>query len=553
MDNNMNNNFSYTTNSTENNNPNNTYTNSDVSASSKNNKSLPIIIIFVIIAMGIGLFFFLGNKNDDIKDGAVASSFFLQNSERKTALFTKDGKKVTDFIYSSNYTFVNGYSLVEKDNKTGIIKENGQMSVDFGKYKSIFRYAGLYKVTDMKYNHLLIDGSGKVITDLKDKEIITFLGINKFIIIKDENAKSISIINNKGKEVKKIQGSSISEKDPSVSIKDGYYSLFYSNKNYLFSLETDKEIISFEDTIQHCVSGVSKDGKSIVLRSCSNWSSKTEENSVKIFNNNKLTDLTNKCDSAYYESGVLICNKGSHKYLLDKNLNLGIDYYKTNAKDSDNYVTSTDGAFEGVDFYKDGKLAKHVACRSLNNNNSISEVGIYVLRTYYSRECNTTSGSYDFYKTNGEKLSDKTYVFANSFDKNGLAKVSEDRISYYMINTKGQKIGQEYENIVSDYSESYVVTKNKLKGLMSKEGKEIIKPEYLEISTFNNDVTGKTYARMTTIDSKYILYNLTDNKEIVKADEKISDTSGYYFTIKKGTTIQYYTYNGKMIYEDKVK
>ena len=96
----------------------------------------------------------------------------------------------------------------------------------------------------------------------------------------------------------------------------------------------------------------------------------------------------------------------------------------------------------------------------------------------------------------------------------------------------------------------YVVTKNKLKGVMDKDGKELLKPEYSTILVSLNKFVNKTYARITTTDSKYILYNLTDNKEIIKSDYQIKEYVNY-FLIQTDEVKQYYTYNGKLIYEEK--
>ena len=56
---------------------------------------------------------------------------------KDNALFNEDGKKLTDFIFTSTSDFVNGTALVKKDDAYGIINANGKMTVDFGKYNYI--------------------------------------------------------------------------------------------------------------------------------------------------------------------------------------------------------------------------------------------------------------------------------------------------------------------------------------------------------------------------------------------------------------------------------
>jgi len=524
--------------------------NFNYNTSDKSNKLLPIIIAIILIAIvGAGIFLLMkgtDGKKTDIKE---ASSFFLQNSEKKVALFNKDGNKLTDFIFTSAGSFLNGSALVRKDNESGLINENGKMLVDFGKYKYFLSYAGLYKVTDAENNYFLIDGTGKVITDVKDKKITSFIGINHFVLLEDEKNNTYSIINYQGKEVIKFPISSSSEDIPAVNLEDGYFSVFYNNKNYIFDVETDKEVVSFDTDVHHCVSDVSEDGNTIILNACSAWYTKLNKKSVKVFRNNKTIDLTDKCDNVFYESEVLLCSKNYKKNLLDKDLNLGVEYSKANVKDINTYALENSSSTSGVEFYQNGNLSKKVDCRHLPNKGRVNMTGTYLLRTDYNSNCAASPGLYEYYKANGEKAFDKTYVMAQQFDENGLAKVSDDKINYYLIDEAGKKIGQDYEVLFPQLN-YYVVTKNKLKGVMDKDGKELLKPEYSTISVSLNKFVNKTHARITTTDSKYILYNLTDNKEIIKSDYQIKEYVNY-FLIQTDEVKQYYTYNGKLIYEEK--
>ena len=60
----------------------------------------------------------------------------------------------------------------------------------------------------------------------------------------------------------------------------------------------------------------------------------------------------------------------------------------------------------------------------------------------------------------------------------------------------------------------------------------------------------KKYAKLTTSDSKYVIYDISEKSELMTFDSSPS-FSTHYITVKKDGHNQYYTYNGKMFYESK--
>lgn len=60
------------------------------------------------------------------------------------------------------------------------------MTVPLGKYKYIIQEGGLYSVsedTEESYNKYLIDGSGKILYDLDDVDVDSFIGVDTFLIL----------------------------------------------------------------------------------------------------------------------------------------------------------------------------------------------------------------------------------------------------------------------------------------------------------------------------------------------------------------------------------
>jgi len=534
---------------------NNNYTN--ITPEKKGNKNIKKIILIIIALLVIGGVAFAGykflfkdkttNKDFDIN---ATTSFFLQDADSKYALFNEDGKQLTEFIYTYAGSFVNGTTKVKVDDQEGIINTSGKMTVPLGKYKYITQEGGLYSVsedTEESYNKYLIDGSGKILYDLDDVDVDSFIGVDTFLILDFDEENKYTVINYQGKELvsfPKVDDDEV--EDPSTNEEDGHISIFYNNKNWIFNANTGKQLASFDSELHYCVNNVSDDEKIITLNSCVSWFQSQDKTYYKFIKDGKLYDKTNECDKVTLNSGNLFCHKEYDEYLLDSNLNVGIKTYGkaySNAKDS--YVMESTTEDYAVEFYQNGKITKSVSCRDLKET-GYTKSDIYILNTHFNKACGTESGTNEYYKANGEKLVDKSFSRAEPFDSNDLAKVSEDKTNYYMIDKTGKQIGNTYSNI-SSWGGYYIITSNNLKGIMNKEGKEIIPPTYskVEVSTHKE----RAFAVLKTDDNKYIVYDLDKNKEMFKTDSYPGMNYEHYITTTSNGKTQYYTYDGKMFYE----
>lgn len=521
--------------------------NNGSSNKSKLKKVIFILLVIVILAT-IGLFLYLKKdktKNNDF-DINYSTAFFIQDSNSKYALFNDDGKKLTDFIFTHVSDFVNGTSLVKKDDAYGIIDSNGKMTVDFGKYDYITNAAGMYKVHDKDYHYYLINGSGKVLYDMENMSLDTFIGANTYSILEDDKSKTYKVLNYEGQAMLTFPINDNIEDSPSTNEEDGYISVFYNKKNYILNLITGKEMISFNSDVHYCVNNVEEDGKIITLNSCVSWYQSQEKTYYKFIKDGKLYDLNDKCEKVYYSEGNLVCYNNYKNYLLDSNLNVGIQISDTAYLDNNNYAKSKDGSFSGIDFYNNGKVVKKVECRRLEETGYMKN-GLYILGTYYSKTCKTESGTYEYYTSNGENAFGKSFQKAEKFDENGLAKVSEDKENYYLIDSTGKKVSNDYSSI-SLSSGYYIVAKDDLKGIIDKDGKIIVDCLYLKVEI--TEKQNKKYAKLTTSDSKYVIYDISEKSELMTFDSSPS-FSTHYITVKKDGHNQYYTYNGKMFYESK--
>ena len=529
------------------------------SIKTKHNNKLKIIVptILLVILVGVvGITTYIKFSNNSNSNHANlisdSTSFFIKNKDSKYAMFNIDGKRLTDFNFSNYTVIVNGISVVKNSNdQYGVISENGKMIIEFGKYKYISEEGGLLEVTDQESKKYLLNNKGKEIMSLENKDVISFLLIDTFIIVEGE--EKYSIINYKGNKILNFNKVEDLDNPRSSYDEDNHIaSIFYNNKNYIIDIISGKVIKTFDDDNHYCIY-TNYDKNHILLNSCVGTFEKQDKVYYKLIKDNKVINLNEDCDSISYgyqnKHNNLICSKDYKDYILDNNYKEGFEISSTTAYiDYKNYIQEKE-SFGGVDFYKDNKLVKNVSCRVLAERGYTNQE-IFMLRTYYDKECGTDFGSYEYYDINGEKIVDKTFKDAEEFDGNGLAIVSEDKINYYLIDKKGNKISQDYSNIMYNY-DHYVVTKNDKEGIIGVDGKEIVPCNYEEVRNMNNaNVIDNTFTILKENDSKYIVYNVTDKKELFTTN-KFPGLYMDYIQVSNNDKNEYYSYTtGKKFYEE---
>lgn len=515
----------------------------------KKSNKLPIIIalVVVIIIVLLGYKFLAKDKtnNNTLEQIKYSTSFFLKNKSGKYALFTDEGQNLTGFVFDYAYEFVNGTALVDKDKKSGIIDTNGKMIVDFDKYEYLSKENGIYKATTSDNKDYIINGQGKVLfgnEEAQNMELQSSNWSDIYTVLKDTKNSLYRILDNEGKTILSFPINSSLRDKPYMENHQDYTLIFYNNKNYIISPIAGQEIISFDSEERYKISYVSDDKQLAIIYSDTQVSNKTN---YKFIKNGKLYDLSDKCERISISDNNLICEKASENYLIDDKINIGIKVNGKAYKDNNSYVMDNAETFNGVDFYNNNTITKNVSCRVLNDTGYVKS-GLYILRTYYSTPCNTVSGTYEYYNSKGENAFGKSFKKAEAFDKNNLAEVSDDGTNYYLIDTTGNKVSQDYTQIYSTGG-YYGVKNNGLYGLIDSKGKEIFACSYsrIEISINNK----KSYAIITTNDSKYIIYDLAKKSQIAELP-KTPSFSDHYMYLTQNSKTQYYAYNGKLFYEE---
>ncbi len=505
---------------------------------------LPILVVISFVAIGSGVLILLFNSSSQNGVGVVhETTFFLKDSTGNYALFNEDGERLTDFVYTSASSFINGTAVVSQDDEVGIINSDAKMTVEYGKYTSISSKSGIYEAVDSDSKRYLINGKGKVLYNLDDFDLKTYNSDVLYSILEDESSGKYYVLNSNGETLESFDIAS--NEEISTSSLDNYISVYYNNKNYIFNSLNGDVVASFDDSESFCISEVSSDGSILILNSCSS----SDNYTYKLLVNGELIDVSDECDKVFYNRfDKLICKKDNGEYLLDDDYKKSLAIASISYEDDKNYAKTNRIGDNSVEFYNNGSLVNSVTCRSLKDTSYIYN-GLYLLGTDSSRSCGTESGIYEFYNSKGEKAFDKTFVKAENYDLNGNAKVSEDGTNYYLIDSEGEQVSSLYDDIntVMILSGHYVVTKNNLNGIIDKDGKEIIEPAYKDIDIF--DVNDIIYAVMATDDSKNVVYDLTNDEEIVTVDGYARLSDNYIYT-NNNNKQQYYSYkNGNMFHE----
>ena len=507
---------------------------------------LTIVAILLIIA-GIFLSFNQSSKersdnNQNIVEKLnTTTAFFLENNESKLALFNEDGEQLTDFIFTEYRSFVNHTAVVWQGDQVGLIDENGKMIFDFGEYDYIFQRGALYDVSNFEVTpaiNQLINSNNKVLYDLNDSEIIYGDYDTIAVLLELEAENKYVVLDYNGNELlsfPKVDG--IKEK-PSCSEDENYLSVFYNNVEWVFNVLDGTLMATFETTEPYQPVNVSDDGNVVILSS--------QNNGDKAIKDSQVFDVDSVCEWVEIKNNVLTCRKNGGHYILDENMNVILDMDCNKYMDAKNYLTVTDNK---VAIYQNNNLIKELSCRSVSSSMSSPTYYAYLVQTSdYLCDEEIEDRLYEFYKINGEKLNDKFYKKAADFDEQGVAIVSEDGENYYLIDKNGNQISDMYSKIYKN-GLYYITVKDGLRGAINQTGKEIVPNQYSSVVyRFSGD---KHCLIAETNDSKYIVYDVKRNLITDPLDKEPSIQDNY-ILVNSNTKIQYYTFDGKLIYEKEI-
>ena len=541
----------------------NNVVNNGMNSMLKNNKK--IIFIFVLIIVVIIVIFivfsllklknnFENNSNDNVieedfsgvdsdydEDKYTSStSFFFQNDDKTYTLYDENGNKLSNENFKYVSGFINGVSTVEtEDKKSGLIKDDGTMLIDYEKNVKVSNIGAFFKVdyedsNDYSTYTKIYDSNGKVI-----KEGEQIFGRN---LVSDYHRVSMIsdldnhyIYNYNGELVATIPAIEEYSEIRANTNGSSYLLIYYNNKSYI--INTNSKLLFTLDN-EFYISDVSEDGSRFLLLPYNEYSGNTNKFHYKLVKNGKIISEFETDEALYFKGNIL---KGDYQ-LYDENgniMNTGIYF------DENNYVLKNEK--NKYDLYENGILKTTLNCNYTNFN--IAKKGFYIMEN-----CDNQIGK-TFYNLDGSKLNDIEFKSAREFDDYGLAIVSYDNENYFLINTKGEKISNEYDEIElvyryqvltvsTDHNEDvYIATKDNEKILLNTDGKELISGDEIKIN-YKFAIVQR--------DGKYEIFNIEKNKSITVLDFKPTIYQNYFTYEDNGKTLYCAYGSGNPFFEEQV-
>ena len=496
-------------------------------------------IITLVVAAAIGgtvaLVLNLNKSNSEDATAKITytNAFFISDDDKYT-LWGADGKRLNEDEYETASTIVGGYSLVKKDGKYGVIKDDGRMSIEFGKYGSIDNRGGLYLAEDgnTKENYLLT-GSGKELAKGDKLKTYTSGYTGGFAAV--EIGDKIKVFNYNGKQILEVEKADDAD-DPEVSSSYDFGLFHYANQNFLFDTR-DGAVIAKFDGPKYIFDEVS-DSRKIVIIENSN-----DKNKYKLAANGKVYDLD---ETKYYSTTAIDQVVGYDSYselaLLDENYKV-VKKVNSNVelKDTKNHAVETDDG--KVEIYQNGNKVKEFTDDAEISNSGIMYEDYYAIRTGDKAMFYNLDGSVGI---NHEFKDIKTI-----FDRFHHAAVSDNENEYYFIDAKGNRINDTTFKTLSIRKGGYELKNSDGKyAIANKDGKPVAEFKYSDTYYRSTADPHNIWTGENSSNSHDVID--VENGTVILENANVKDFYTNYFTVKnsEGKT-EYYTYGGKLIYTSK--
>ena len=493
--------------------------------------ALALIIIGIIVAL---LCFKSPDQSDPTAKLDYSKSFFIY-TDGKYTLWNADGKRLTEDEYQNKSDFLGGYAMVKKDDKYGIIDESGRMTVDYGKYGAIRATGGLFIANDNdSANQFLITGSGKILEMGSDLGPYAPSSSAGFVVI--TVGDKVRVYNHAGTlmiETDKL-GEEEDDESDAFSLHD-FGAFHYGNKNWVFDARDGKLLATFEGK-KYSLDSNSEDRSMVLLDEYE------DSEDYKLIANGKLYDLN---ETKYY--GLTEDNQVIGYDNYDELALLGDDYKVARRvstyvqlKDTNNYAEEKDEG--GVTIYRNGQAVKE-----FGEDAEISVSGILYNDLYAVSEDDKIM----FYNLDGSVAFDKQFEDVDILsDKNHHAIVSEKDDEYYIMDARGNRVGDVVASDISYSKGGYEAEDGDGKyAIIDKNGNKVTDFKYTDLyyrtiaEPHNIWTANREGGNVDIIDA--------DNKKIILEDVSIDSIYENYFTIEKENgDIEYYTFEGKLFYTD---
>ena len=516
----------------------------------KKNIVAALLIIFGVVAIVFGLISLLFGNKGNTNFGKGEDAFFLSDNKGNYAIFNRPGKKITDFVYKNVSDFANGSAQASNmKGETTIVSSSGKELVKYGTCRYLYNQGALYECVDEKYNSTYLDSKGRKILEGSNFQLLSTSSSRPYSIIKDKKDKKFVIYNYNGKVITSIPFGDNGDANPDEEYTDNYDYIYYNGVNYIFDFSKSKLLLSFKDdnNNRYCIRHINKENGDMIAGTCG--SGNKDSGVYKYIKNNKVIYTKKaKYTGDLVFSGNNVIFRNNKNYLLDDKGNEVVETYQASYKDYKNYAKVTD---EGVNIYVDSKLKETVKCRGIESG--YSKYGIYALN-----HCTGLGDNNSIYvDSNGKKLGNNSYRITDMFDDNGYAVVSSEYGKYYLIDLKGNRISGKYADTDSSVrvypiggtKNTYLLVENGSKTLFKVINSKVVDNSVIKSKDITTNKNNDVVYAIIEKDSKYIIKNLENYKDLVTLDKKPSFNREYFTVYNNGVT-EYYSYNtGKMFYK----
>ncbi len=493
-----------------------------------------IVLVSFFLLWGIGRFLFR-DKRIPYEDFKKTDAFFLSNEEGLYALFQESGEQLTDYLFSSTDTFYGGVTRVQNEKgEYALLNQRGKFLLNFSD-RYLYRYYSLYKIAgDEGKKDILLNYRGKQTLEEKVISVNNFSSYALYLvqILGDVEKKRVRVYDYTGKKIDTLDADNYSI---SEEVIHGYVTLSTAEKTILYNVNEGKKVTTLEG--KYCVSNATED--TVLLSSCAYFNEEDQDRNYKVVKDGKERYTLEKdtCQATLTDKGEIVC-KGTDSFyrFVDSKGKIGKEK-ATAYLDSKNYVVIEDN---NATFYEKGKKKKTASCLAYS---ATTEDG-YIMQSYPYGECKNEKTGYFYYNKKGEKKSER-YLSATIFDENGLAIVSKESGSYYLINRDFKKVSNEYSRIRA-VNGFYLVYRDDKYQLIDKKEKVLEEG----IKDYTTSVALKSEEAFIGLikDDEVVVYNMTKKKKVGEAKGTSIVLMNHYYVVGK----EYYSYlNGKSFYTAK--
>lgn len=509
-------------------------------------KKLLLLPVAAVVVAGVvlGLLFLI---NGDGEDHTVYDSdaFFIRETSSTSsnyALFNKKGEKKTDFIFKSTSAFVNGYALVRNaENQYGIINQDGNMTVDFGKHEDLETRGGLFEATDGT-ERSIINGNGDVIIT---NYVSTIEATGAPYVAVETESHKYSVYNATGGKVLDFKSenrpvfNTYNKKLATSMSYDGHIALFDNKK---LSVIKDQET-----NTSYRLSATSEDMKTIVLRGANGdrsvWAV-LKDGKFKEYGEECATVALTDNTSSVSDFKYLTCTRDNGVFLIR-----GTDVSDINLAEENNRAVVFDEKHYARFNSQDNKVTIYV---DNSEKLSVDADALPVVRSRGYFVINSKGKRSALYDLEGKQLYElgSARGSLNGLDGNERIIVNDPSSGsineyYYLVDKDGKTISKKYSSITrnGEYYSAFDSV-NKTADLLDKDGNVIVSGNYTAFKFYRD---GKlVFGQIAT--NKYDLIDVKGKSVKQSLEGQLSSGRDEYFSIKTDAETVYYTIKGKDFY-----